>query len=363
MWKLLYSFIYFKRLLYPNYCFCGLKLGCRASFCYLLDSLRKKEEEKMSKYGLNLRPQQKKQPTRPPLRRPVGFGDDDDNDVEREISRHANKNKSLRDIEEQQRKALEQDPSVFDYDGVYDDMKQKAIQPRAQEQQERKPRYIQHLMKKAEQRNREHEIAYERKLAKERSQEDDLYADKDKFVTKAYKKKLAEQAKWMEEERLRELKEEKDDVTKKKDLSEFYFNLDKNVALGAEDAKSRKEKQAKLVKLEDPAEVKEPEKQVGLRKPVKLEEEEIAGAPRPLESPRVREGGEGEDTTMSETVEPSEEKPASQTSAEEKLSTEEPPADQLKANHHKRGEDAVVAAKERFLARKKAKEQQKYYEN
>ena len=68
-------------------------------------------------------------------------------------------------------------------------------------------------MEKAKQREREHEVVYERKLAKERSQEDHLYADKDKYVTSAYKKKLAEQAKWMEEERLRELREEKEDVS------------------------------------------------------------------------------------------------------------------------------------------------------
>lgn len=74
------------------------------------------------------------------------------------------------------------------------------------------PKYIENLLKKAEQRQREQDIVYERKLAKERSQEDHLYADKDKFVTSAYKKKLAEQAKWLEEERRRELREEKDDV-------------------------------------------------------------------------------------------------------------------------------------------------------
>lgn len=74
------------------------------------------------------------------------------------------------------------------------------------------PKYIQNLLKKAEQRQREQEIVYEKKLAKERSKDDHLYSDKDKFVTSAYKKKLAEQAKWMEEERLRQLREEKDDV-------------------------------------------------------------------------------------------------------------------------------------------------------
>ncbi|KAM1068270.1 hypothetical protein ACFX2A_000251 [Malus domestica] len=104
---------------------------------------KKKTRRRMIKYGLNLRGQQKKQPTRPPLPKPRGFGDDNnDNDVEKEISRQASKNKSLKDIEEQQRKALEQDQSVFDYDGVYDEMKQKAIQPQVQDRQERMARYI-----------------------------------------------------------------------------------------------------------------------------------------------------------------------------------------------------------------------------
>lgn len=74
-------------------------------------------------------------------------------------------------------------------------------------------KYIHNLIKKAEQRKWEQEIVYERKLVKERNKEDHLYADKDKFVTSAYKKKLAEQAKWMEEERIRQLREEKDDVS------------------------------------------------------------------------------------------------------------------------------------------------------
>lgn len=68
-------------------------------------------------------------------------------------------------------------------------------------------------MEKAKARQREQEIIYEKKLVKERSKEDHLFAGKDKFVTSAYKKKLAEQQKWMEEERLRQLKEEKEDVS------------------------------------------------------------------------------------------------------------------------------------------------------
>ena len=63
------------------------------------------------------------------------------------------------------------------------------------------PRYIQLLKEKTKEREKYREVVYERKIAKERSQADHLYADKDKFVTSAYKKKLEEQKIWMEEER------------------------------------------------------------------------------------------------------------------------------------------------------------------
>lgn len=45
---------------------------------------------------------------------------------------------SLFKVEEQQKKALEEDPSVFDYDGVYDKMKEKSARPLIQDREERK---------------------------------------------------------------------------------------------------------------------------------------------------------------------------------------------------------------------------------
>ena len=74
------------------------------------------------------------------------------------------------------------------------------------------PKYITKLVEKAKIRKQEQEIVYERKLLKERQQEDHLYGDKEKFVTAAYKKKLAELEKWNEEERLRQLREEAEEV-------------------------------------------------------------------------------------------------------------------------------------------------------
>lgn len=88
-------------------------------------------------------------------------------------------------------------------------------------------KYIAQLKEKAEQRKREQDIIYERKLQKERSKEDHLFGDKDKFVTSAYRKKLEEQQKWLEEERLRQLREEREDVSFLHLFSndEYHMNL------------------------------------------------------------------------------------------------------------------------------------------
>ncbi|KAK8655238.1 hypothetical protein V6N13_107826 [Hibiscus sabdariffa] len=305
----------------------------------------------MKKYGLQLRvppSQQKKPATRPPLPPPRGFQEDDDDDVEREISRQASKNKALKDVEEQHKKALEEDPSVFDYDGVYDEMKEKVVRPRVQDREERKPKYIHNLMKKAEQRKWEQEIVYERKLVKERSKEDHLYADKDKFVTSAYKKKLAEQAKWMEEERLRQLREEKEDVTKKSDLSDFYFNLGKNVAFGANEEKPRK---PELRKLENE---NEKEKDVSNRvqpSPDTTAPESSAATDRTEDETSSREIFESRNSQpIAKDILPD-------TAVHETSLEKQPSVEQPKSDHHKRGEDAVAAARERFLARKRAKQQ------
>ncbi|KAK0603059.1 hypothetical protein LWI29_000993 [Acer saccharum] len=311
----------------------------------------------MKNYGLQLRvppSQQKKKPAKPPLPPPLGFRDDDDDDVEREISRQASKNKALRETEEQHKKALEEDPSVFDYDGVYDEMKEKTVRHKLLVREDQQPKYIHKLIKKAEERQRDHDIIYERKLAKERNNEEHLYADKDKFVTSAYRKKLEEREKWEAQQRLRDLRDEKEDVTKKKDLSDFYFNLGKNIAFGGNESK----------KLNKQAETRKPEKQ---------EEQRAADPPTkdhlstnldsPSETPRVKEGHKTETSMATRSFESSDSKPASDNRAgsdslvEEESVAGQPSEDQPKRDHHKRSEDAITAAKERFLARKRAKGQ------
>jgi coiled-coil domain-containing protein 55 len=169
--------------------------------------------------------------------------------------------------------ALAQDASAFDYDGVYETMKAaeqartrtrprlrplcthartharthalalsadthvtsppSAQGPSASERARGPSRYIGSLMAKAKEREREADVVFERRTLKERAKEDHLFGDKEKFVTAAYKAKLAQDALFLEEEKAKDAAEAAADVTKRRDLSGFYANLlTKNAAYG-----------------------------------------------------------------------------------------------------------------------------------
>ncbi|MCL7039044.1 hypothetical protein MKW94_028137 [Papaver nudicaule] len=287
----------------------------------------------MKKYGLQLRvpaSQQRKQSSKPPLHPPPIFSDDDDEDINGEIARQATKKKVLRDVEEQHKKALAEDPTVFDYDGNYDQMKEETARPLMQDRQEKVSKYIHTLMAEAKAREQAHELVYERKLAKERSKDDHLYEGKGKFVTSAYKKKLAEQAKWLEEERIRE---EKDDVASKKshDMSDFYLNLGKNVAFGGADSSAAVKKEVKGIA--DTSEIRDVS---------------------PVNKPPSSSSGASEtnvDTSEGKVV------PTGHSLQVSNVEPNKPMAGQSDQDPHGKREAALSAAKERFLARKKAKQQ------
>ena len=99
--------------------------------------------------------------------------------------------------------ALTEDPSVFDYDGVYDSMQAAIVAPKQQDKIARQSKYIASLKEQAERRKREADVAFERRTLKERQQEDHLFEDKEKFVTAAYRRKLEEDKKWQEAEKAR----------------------------------------------------------------------------------------------------------------------------------------------------------------
>lgn len=91
--------------------------------------------------------------------------------------------------------------------------------------QGRKPKYIENLLKQAEIRTKENERRIERQVQKEREAEGDEFADKEKFVTSAYRKKMEEMQKLDAEDKRQDAIENMLDVTKQKDMSGFYRHI------------------------------------------------------------------------------------------------------------------------------------------
>lgn len=100
--------------------------------------------------------------------------------------------------------AQELDPSVYDYDGVYDSLHAKPFKAK---DSNAGPKYMTSLLAAAEVRKRDQLRAKEKALQREREEEGEEFADKEKFVTGAYKAQQAEMARVEQEEREREAEE------------------------------------------------------------------------------------------------------------------------------------------------------------
>lgn len=105
------------------------------------------------------------------------------------------------------KEAEELDPSIYSYDAVYDSLHAKPDKSATANKGDG-PKYITNLMRSAEVRKRDQLRARERQLAKEREAEGDEFADKEAFVTSAYKEQQEEMRKLEEEEAHREKEEE-----------------------------------------------------------------------------------------------------------------------------------------------------------
>ena len=153
--------------------------------------------------------------------------------VESQIAAQQRHAHSIAKNEDVYKAALAQDPTVFDYDEVYETMNTGKEEKDREEKLNRKSRYIADLKAKAAEREREQTMVYERKMVREVEKEEHLYGEKEKFVTSSYRKKLEEEKLWHEREKLRDEEERRNDVTKKRGLGDFYSNLlTKNVAFG-----------------------------------------------------------------------------------------------------------------------------------
>lgn len=133
------------------------------------------------------------------------------------------KNKATQDVftdlssdrasEKHSKNATELDSSIYDYDAFHVAHTSVSAAKKAAEKQdaiERKPKYINNLLDAAARRKQDQLVAREKLLQKEREAEGDEFADKEKFVTGAYKLHQAEAQKIEAEEKKKaELEEQR----------------------------------------------------------------------------------------------------------------------------------------------------------
>ncbi|XP_039634239.1 nuclear speckle splicing regulatory protein 1 [Perca fluviatilis] len=175
---------------------------------------------------------------------------DDETTVGESLQKEADKKKMMKQTRLEMHKALEQDSTVYDYDAVYDDIQKERLESNKKilGGTDKKPKYIHQLMRAVEDRKKEQERRDERKIQKEREKEGEQFADKEAYVTSAYKQKLLEQKEEQEREKREAEMEAALDVKKQKDLSGFYRHL-LNQTVGEEAIPDRSANKAQNSKI------------------------------------------------------------------------------------------------------------------
>jgi coiled-coil domain-containing protein 55 len=118
---------------------------------------------------------------------------------------------SVQEAERRAKEAMQVDASIYDYDAAYDALHAKSAIKAAAEKEDalqRRPKYMDNLIESTELRKKDMLRAKDKLLQREREAEGDEFADKDKFVTGAYKLQQEEARKAEEEEKIRQEKEE-----------------------------------------------------------------------------------------------------------------------------------------------------------
>ncbi|KAE8984617.1 hypothetical protein PR003_g23627 [Phytophthora rubi] len=263
-------------------------------------------------------------------------------DARRRVGAEAARSLQQSQVDKMRAQALADDPSVFDYDAVYDDMKsarESAASQRAakREAEKKKPKYIATLLQQAKIRDVENERIRERRLLNERKADDALYGDKDKLVSASYKRKLQEMQRWDAEDARLAALEEHEDVTKQGEhaMAGFYANLNQNIAMGGSTDNARSAYTAKKTSADEEPARPEREREHE-REAAKTEDEPATKKTKSSEQP-----GEGQSPPPSRDEPESNEADGSSTQKEEKREEAKPSK-----------EDAIAAARARFLARK-----------
>lgn len=172
---------------------------------------------------------------------------------------------SLQTCRKHVEEALAVDSSIYDYDAAYDALHAKSaarLAAEREEVQQRKPKYMNNLFESAEIRKRDQLRAKDKVLQREREAEGDEFADKEKFVTGAYKQQQEEVRRLEEEEKKRQ--EEEDRKKRGRGMQGFYRKI--------MDMDEKKHREA----MEAAAEARKPGEQLVEEAPKEKSEVELA---------------------------------------------------------------------------------------
>lgn len=146
----------------------------------------------------------KGQPPAPPTRKPTSKHDD---------PTHLSASASAKESALRAAEALATDSTIYDYDSAYDALHAASALKKASEASDpsaRAPKYMDSLFSAAEQRKSDQLRARDKFLQRTRENEGDEFADKEKFVTSAYAAHQEESARAEEEEKKRVAREEEE---------------------------------------------------------------------------------------------------------------------------------------------------------
>ncbi|KAG7385262.1 Nuclear speckle splicing regulatory protein 1 [Phytophthora boehmeriae] len=266
----------------------------------------------------------------------------DEASARRRVGAEAARSLQQSQVERMRAQALADDPSVFDYDAVYDDMKSaresEATKKAAKrEAEKKKPKYISTLLQQAKIREVENERIRERRLLNERKADDEQFRDKEKLVSASYKRKLQEMQRWDAEDARLAALEDREDVTKQGEdaMAGFYANLNKNIAMGGSTANARSAYTAKETQQDTKAS----------EAATIVEKEHAEPSPKKHRSNETR--SEVQSPAARATV--PDQKESTSNADDSALRVPEP---QKQEEPKPSKEDAIAAARARFLARK-----------
>jgi coiled-coil domain-containing protein 55 len=300
---------------------------------------------------------------------------------------------ALRSAKLHDEEASKIDASIYDYDAAYETFNAQKERKKGDGAQGSGPKYMGSLLQSAEVRKRDQLRAREKLLQREREAEGDEFADKEKFVTGAYKKQQEENRKLEEEEKKREeaeeerrrkgggmtafhkrmlekdeermqlIKEAEEEVAKKKESGVRVEEQTEEEKSDTKIAEEMNQRGARVV-VNDEGEVVDKRQllsaglNVAAKKPGK--EQHTSTRPDAARAPEYWKSGKAQDARHAQRERQSRmmERQIEEMAEKQKQAEAEEEREQQEKNKSKVTEADKMSAKERFLQRKKEREEE-----